>query len=142
MRNRPRCICGALLWLAPTLLFPPFLSAQVAHQELAQAGWVRPSLIDSPTVLEAIPPAAPPATVDDHPVVIRWYHGLVFAGVIAALSPADEPIRNEIQRHRTGTKDDVARTIRHFGQPEVYATVALGTVATGLIAGNSKITRA
>jgi membrane-associated phospholipid phosphatase len=63
-------------------------------------------------------------------------------GAIAALTPLDEPIRDEIQESRNSGRDDVARVIRHVGQPEVYATVALGTVAAGLISGNSRITRA
>ncbi len=142
MRNRPPVFRCALLSLALLSVCSPFLSAQAAHQELAHATWNRPVLVESTVSLNEIPAPTPPATVDDHPVVIRWYHGLAFAGVIAALSAADEPIRNEVQRHRSNTGDDVAKAIRHFGQPEVYATVALGTVATGLIAGNSKITRA
>ncbi len=142
MRNRPLLIAAALVWLAPTLLCSALLNAQVAHQELAHAAWDRPALPSPAVVLDQGAEPVQPATVDDHPTVIRWYHGLLFAGVIAALSPADETIRDNFQSHRTSTKDDVARALRHFGQPEVYATVALGTVATGLIAGNSKITRA
>lgn len=93
-------------------------------------------------VTEAGPGLSLAATVDDHPTVIRWYHGLAFLGVVAALSPLDKGVRNQVQGGRDGTRDDIARTIRHVGQPEVYATVALGTVAAGLISGNSKITRA
>lgn len=142
MRNRPRVKRGAMLCLAPALFLVCPLEGQSVRQDLARAGWVRPMAVAPTEVTEAGPGLSLAATVDDHPTVIRWYHGLAFLGVVAALSPLDKGVRNQVQGGRDGTRDDIARTIRHVGQPEVYATVALGTVAAGLISGNSKITRA
>lgn len=142
MRNRSKVTRGAVISLAPLLLFVTPLKGQIARQDLARAAWIRPRGFEPADPPDPEYRAGLPATVDDHPTVIRWYHGLAFAGIVAALSAEDKAVRNEIQGGREGTRDDISRTIRHVGQPEVYATVALGTVATGLISGNSRITRA
>jgi len=73
---------------------------------------------------------------------VRWYHAVAAAAALAAISPADEPVRDEVQKHRTSSGDDAAKLFRRMGQPEVYAPVALGTLAVGLIAGDDKIQRA
>src|SRR5215813_10234976 len=77
-----------------------------------------------------------------HPTEIHWYHAVGGIGVLAALSPLDLPIRNSLQAHRTPGKDRVARVVRRMGQPEVYATVGLGTLGTGLVFGNDDVKRA
>lgn len=127
--------------MATRLVFPAHLVAQYRPRELSDLadGPPTPGFLASASTLTS--PGFRPATLEN-PVVIRWYHGLLFMGAVAALSPLDEPIRDGVQDARSSTSNDVARVIRHVGQPEVYATVALGTVATGLIAGNPKITRA
>ncbi len=71
-----------------------------------------------------------------HP--IRPLAGLAFVGGLAAISLLDQPIHRATQQ-RNSSKDDVAEAFRHMGQPEVYATVGLGTIAVGLIAGNDRI---
>jgi membrane-associated phospholipid phosphatase len=53
----------------------------------------------------------------------------------------DEPIQDFAQDHRSQTSDDVATFFRHFGQPEVYATVSVGLVGVGLIGGNHELAR-
>ncbi len=73
---------------------------------------------------------------------IRWYHALAALGVVGAASTLDETVRDELQGSRSAGKDDVARVFRRMGQPEVYGVVGLGTIATGLIVGDSRITRA
>jgi len=76
-----------------------------------------------------------------HQKAIRPWHAAVALGGIAAISLLDQPIHRASQQ-RNDSKDDVASIFRHFGQPEVYVTVGLGTIATGLIAGNNRITMA
>jgi membrane-associated phospholipid phosphatase len=73
---------------------------------------------------------------------IRWYHAGAGLGVIALASLLDEPVRDELQAHRTDGKDDLAAVFRRMGQPEIYGTIGLGTIAVGLIAGDDKVTRA
>jgi membrane-associated phospholipid phosphatase len=141
MRNRPRVPNGTVLAMVPILFFSSLLGAQTAHQDLARAVWVRPMAAPVPAAFAGTAPS-PPATVSADAPVLRWYHGLAFLGVVAALSPLDEAVRDEVQDRRTSGRDDFSKVIRHVGQPEVYATVALGTVAVGLVSGNSKITRA
>lgn len=71
-------------------------------------------------------------------VAIRpWHVGLAIAGT-AAFTLLDQPIHHATQE-RNDSKDDVASVVKHFGQPEVYATVGLGTIAVGLIAGDDRI---
>ncbi|HEY7683037.1 MAG TPA: phosphatase PAP2 family protein [Gemmatimonadales bacterium] len=69
------------------------------------------------------------------------YVGVGF-GVVALSSLVDERLRNDLQAHRSAGADDVASVFRRMGQPEVYATVGLGTLAVGLVSGNDRITRA
>jgi membrane-associated phospholipid phosphatase len=132
---------GATLCVGPVLFVSSLLAGQTAGQDLARAAWARPMPLGL-AASSAGRSTTPPATAGPDPTVIRWYHGLAFLGVVAALSPLDEPIRDEIQDRRSSGRDDFSKLIRHVGQPEVYATVALGTVAAGLVSGNSKITRA
>jgi membrane-associated phospholipid phosphatase len=93
----------------------------------------------------AAPPAALPAQSDSSPrppASFRWYHGLATLGVVAAASALDRTVNDEVQRHRTAGKDDVARALRRMGEPVIYAPIALGTIAVGLISGKPAITRA
>jgi membrane-associated phospholipid phosphatase len=75
------------------------------------------------------------------PTTIRWYHAAAAAGVVSLSMLLDEPIQDFAQDHRSKTSDDVASFFRHFGQPEVYATVSVGLVGVGLIGGNHEIAR-
>lgn len=63
-------------------------------------------------------------------------------GAIAVASVADKPIRDYLQRHRSGGKDDVATIFKDMGEPDIYAPIPLGLIAVGLVSGNHKITRA
>ena len=54
----------------------------------------------------------------------------------------DHPVQRFAQDQRGTGSNDVADAVRHFGQPEVYATVTLGLLATGLVTGRPAITRA
>jgi len=73
--------------------------------------------------------------------VIRWYEAGAAVAGIAVLTLLDEPVRRFAQSHRSATTDDLARVFRHGGQAEVYVTVSLGILATGLIAQRPAITR-
>jgi membrane-associated phospholipid phosphatase len=53
----------------------------------------------------------------------------------------DEPVQQFTQDNRTSTADGVARTIRRFGQPEVFGTITLGLLGAGLVSGDEEITR-
>jgi len=88
------------------------------------------------------PPPFPAAdSTPGAPGTIRWYHAAaVFAGT-SLLFLADSPVERFAQNHRSSTTDGAASFFRHFGQPEVYGTVSLGLVATGLLAKNSRLTR-
>lgn len=142
MRNRPAVSTASFITLLAGLLLPSAAAGQQLSHRLADLGQNVPRGAFLTPVPDLRPgPGAPPASPAS-PASIRWYHGLLFLGAIAALSPLDEPVRDGIQDARSSSGDDLAKVIRHVGQPEVYATVALGTVATGLLAGNSNITRA
>jgi len=141
MRNRLILSCGAMLFMAPFLVLPSLLEGQVAHHDLAAAAWAEPGF-ELPAGTPWFRMPVRPDSAAPHQSAIRWYHGLAFLGAMVALSPLDEPARDEVQRRRSSGSDDFAAAIRHVGQPEVYATVALGTLATGLVTGNSRIARA
>ena len=73
---------------------------------------------------------------------IRWWHGAAAAGGLSALMLLDHPMQRYAQHNRGAGSDGVAGVVRHFGQPEVYATVTGGLLAAGLISGRPDITRA
>ncbi|HEU4587745.1 MAG TPA: phosphatase PAP2 family protein [Gemmatimonadales bacterium] len=81
------------------------------------------------------------AVTRPQPTTIRWYHAAAAAGVISLSMLLDEPVQDFAQDHRSQTTDDVASVVRHFGQPEVYATVSVGLVGVGLIAGDHELAR-
>jgi membrane-associated phospholipid phosphatase len=78
----------------------------------------------------------------DQPHVIRWWQGAIVVGALSGLMLLDKPMQRFAQDNRTGTGDDLARALRHFGQPEVYGTVTLGLLGAGLLSGDNEITRA
>lgn len=92
-------------------------------------------------VAAALFPVAPLASQQDSSHTIRWWHGAVAVGGLSALMLLDRPVQRYAQ-HNSGTgADNVASVVRHFGQPEVYATVTLGLAAVGLAAGDSRLIR-
>jgi hypothetical protein len=70
---------------------------------------------------------------------LRWWHGLAALGGYAILVQVDDGIQRFAQDNRTDTSDDIARVTRQMGQPEVYATVGLGVIATGLVTGDREV---
>ncbi len=102
-------------------------------------------LLGAPTwvsaqALDSLPEARTAADVPA-PHVIRWWQGMAAAGALSTLMVLDHPVQR-YARHNSGTgADNVAAVVRHFGQPEAYATVTLGMLATGLISGRPDITR-
>lgn len=76
-----------------------------------------------------------------HRTSVHWYHAVAAFGVFGAATLLDRTVRDETQQHRSAGKDDVAKAFRHMGQPEVYAVVGFGTIAAGLLAGDTRITR-
>jgi membrane-associated phospholipid phosphatase len=63
-------------------------------------------------------------------------------GIVALASLLDDPLEDGLQARRSAGVDDVAALFRQVGEPEVYGTIGLGTIAAGLISGNHRITRA
>ena len=75
------------------------------------------------------------------PTVLRWWHGAIALGGLSAFMLLDQPVQKFVQGERSASKDDLARTVRRFGQIEVYGTVTAGLVAAGLVSGNDELTR-
>ncbi len=101
-------------------------------------------LLPPPSRLRAQVDSAPgrPAIVPAGPTAVRWYHVGAGLGAVAAAALVDESLRDRLQQHRTASGDDVARTFRRMGEPAVYGTVGLGTIAVGILTGNRPLTRA
>jgi len=76
------------------------------------------------------------------PTVLRWWHGAIVVGGLSALMLLDGPSQRYFQDRRSAGRDDWARAMRRFGQLEVFGTVTLGLVATGLVSGDANLTRA
>lgn len=73
---------------------------------------------------------------------IRLWHAALAAGLLIGTAALDQSTERWAQRHRSGGADDAAAVFRHMGQPEVFATVGLGTLAAGLLTGNDDLARA
>jgi len=84
-----------------------------------------------------VPPAADSL---GHETSIRWWHGAAALGGISALMLLDGSVRHFVQDNRTRTGNDIASTVRHFGQPEVYATIPAGLLLAGAIGHNPRLT--
>lgn len=70
---------------------------------------------------------------------IQWWHGALFAAGVSGLMLVDNTVRQGSQDLRGTGGNAFASTIRRFGQPEVYATTALGLLGAGIITGNPKV---
>ena len=74
--------------------------------------------------------------------VIRWYEVAAAAGGVAALTVLDEPIQRFAQKHRSKTTNDISSVFRQEGEPIYYASVSLGVLAVGIVAGDADLQRA
>lgn len=112
-----------------------------------------PSLFLGLSLVVAIPaapavaqqrPAGPAASAvaPQQPAVIKWWHGALAVGGVSALMLLDGPIQHASQDLRGSAGNDVASTVRHMGEPEVYGTITAGLLAAGLVSGDARITRA
>ena len=83
-----------------------------------------------------------PAEVARTPGAIQWWHGALFLGGVSTLMLLDNAVKDGSQRMRGAAGDRLASTVRHFGQPEVYATATLGLLAAGVATGDANVTGA
>jgi membrane-associated phospholipid phosphatase len=103
-----------------------------------------PNAIRSRLLLVALVVAHPLQAVaqeQTQPTVLRWWHGAVALGGLSAFMLLDQPLQKFVQGGRSPSKNDLAGTVRRFGQIEVYGTVTAGLLAAGLASGNEKLTR-
>jgi membrane-associated phospholipid phosphatase len=70
---------------------------------------------------------------------LRWWHGVAALAGYAVLTHLDDEIQDFAQENRSESSDNVARVTRQFGQAEVYATIGLGVLTTGLIARDREV---
>ena len=90
--------------------------------------------------LQVVAQGAVPSSIQK-PMVLRWWHGVAALGGLSAFMLLDRPLQEFVQGDRSASKDELANSIRHFGQIEVYGTVTAGLVAAGLLTGNDGLTR-
>jgi membrane-associated phospholipid phosphatase len=83
-----------------------------------------------------------PAARVDPAHTIRWWHVAAAAGGLSTLMLLDHPVQRFAQHNNGAGADNVAKVARRFGQPEVYGTVTLGLLATGLATHRPEVTRA
>jgi membrane-associated phospholipid phosphatase len=90
--------------------------------------------------LQAVAQEEAPGSIPK-PTVLRWWHGAVALGGLSAYMLLDQPLQKVVQAGRSASRDELAHTLRRFGQIEVYGTVTAGLVAAGLLSGNQELTR-
>ncbi|HSM17851.1 MAG TPA: phosphatase PAP2 family protein [Gemmatimonadales bacterium] len=113
-------------------LHPPFTRFPTARLCLALtlAAVAQPAFLRA----QAEPLPGPSATV-------RWWQPVLMLGGAALLMVVDEPVSDFVQDNRTATLDDLAG-VRALAEPTVYLSLVGGTVAAGLISGDTRVTRA
>jgi membrane-associated phospholipid phosphatase len=107
------------------------------HPALAAAQVPRPAVPDSSA--PAVRPIAMPRPASRS---LRWWEAVATAGVTVAVMSQDEQTTEELLEHPTRQASDLASAFRRVGQPEVYAALPAAVIATGLVAGDGRITRA
>ncbi|HEY7505533.1 MAG TPA: phosphatase PAP2 family protein [Gemmatimonadales bacterium] len=89
----------------------------------------------SPTTPIAVPKAAAPHT-------LRWWEAAIVVWPALGLMTADASVTHEFREHATSSAEHLAATFRRVGQPEVYALLPLGVLATGAVMHNPAVVRA
>lgn len=70
---------------------------------------------------------------------VTWWHGLVALGGYAILTTLDGRVNRFAAENRSDGSNDFSSVVRRMGQPEVFATVGLGIIASGVMAGNPRL---
>ena len=73
---------------------------------------------------------------------IHWWEPMAIAGGVGGLMLLDAPVHRFTQDHRTATSDDIAKVLRHGGQPEVFVTVPVVMLGVGLVTHDQPLARA
>lgn len=82
------------------------------------------------------------ATAVAPPANIKWWHvGAGVALTALTIETLDGPVQRWTQRHRSGTKDDVASVLRQPGAAPVYLGAGGAVVLAGLVTGRDEVTR-
>lgn len=107
-----------------------------------RAPWSRVAVLWLVVGCGVVSPAALTAQVQAQaaPRKIEWWHGALFLGGVSTLMLVDNAVKSGAQGLRGAGSDGIASTVRHFGQPEVYATTAVGLLTAGMVTGNPKLT--
>jgi membrane-associated phospholipid phosphatase len=88
---------------------------------------------------QSLEPARAIEQQPEQPGAIQWWHGALFVGGVSGLMFLDNAVRSGAQDLRGGGTNGFASTVRHFGQPEVYGTAALGLITAGLVARDAEV---
>jgi membrane-associated phospholipid phosphatase len=73
---------------------------------------------------------------------LRWWHAALALGAYGAFTTLDDEIQSFVRENRTESGNQAASLFKRMGQPEVFASVGLGVLVTGMIAGNDRIRQA
>jgi hypothetical protein len=84
-------------------------------------------------------PAPAVAQRSGAPAHLRWWHGVAALAGYAVLIQVDDEIQDFAQDNRSESSDNIAKVSRQFGQAEVYATIGLGVLTTGLVTGDREV---
>ena len=82
-----------------------------------------------------------PAQRSPAPPSVRWWHVVIAAGTIGAVSALDRGVDTWVQDHRSSHSDALARGFRNGGQPVVVFGVPAVMLGAGLISGSKGLER-
>lgn len=88
---------------------------------------------------DSVPASRPPDRLTAPPIRL-WHLGAAIGGV-ALVSLADNDVQHWVVDHRTQGEQDLAKTWQRLGEGTVPVSIALGSIAVGLVVRRPAITR-
>jgi membrane-associated phospholipid phosphatase len=107
-----------------------------------QTPWLHSATSVALLLLAGAPAPVTAQQAEARPHVLEWWEGAAVLGGIALVSTLDETVQHATQAARSPFRDDLAAAVRHMGQPEVFVSVPVALLVTGVVTHRPGLERA